>query len=177
MQRIPSVQRQNLPTEGQLIWDQLEKTRGSVFGPYAVLMHSPQLAQSVGSIGEYLRFRGKRPDADRELAILVAAQHSASEFEWFVHEPIALSAGLSPEVVASIKEGKTPVGLASRQSCIIDVVGELFRTKTLSEESFLAAQSELNNECLIEVIVIAGFYQLLAFVLNAFDVQVPSLKQ
>jgi 4-carboxymuconolactone decarboxylase len=121
---------------------------------------------------EYPQYRD-----DREQAILVATQHSASEFEWFVHKPIALSAGLSPQILAAIKEGKTPVGLASRQYCIIDVVGELFSTKTLSEECFLAAQSELNNECLIEIIVIAGFYKLLAFVLNAFDVQVPNIQQ
>ena len=177
MQRISTPLRQDLPPEGQRIWDEIDESRGGVWGPYAVLMHTPELALRIGSVGEYLRFRGKLSDVDRELAILVAAHCSACEFEWFIHEPIAIVAGLSPDTLQAIKESKTPDSLSCRQSLIIEIVSELFKTKTLSHESYVAAQTEFDDDCLIEIVVIAGFYKMLAFVLNAFDVQVPEATE
>lgn len=177
MQRFPNPDRESLTPEGQKIWDVIDQTRGGVWGPYAVLMGVPQLAERVAAVGEYLRFHGSLADIDRELAILVSAEKSNCPFEWAIHEPIALKAGLTKDMLDSIRGSIEPLGFSARQNLIVEVIRELFDTKTLKEESFLRAKAEFGQEQLLEITVIAGFYRMLAFVLNAFDVEIPSPQE
>ncbi len=176
MTRISVPLREQLTHSDQKIWDAIDRTRGGVWGPYSVLMNVPQLAERVASVGEYLRFHGKLSDQERELAILVAADNSNCQFEWAIHEPIARKAGISAETLHSICGNSKPQGLSYRQELLVEVVRELFETKTLSESLYAEAKAEFSEESLIELIVIAGFYRLLAFVLNAFDVHTPDSK-
>src|SRR3546814_7091519 len=48
---------------------------------------------------------GKR---EKEIIILVNARHWDAEFEWAMHERHALAAGISPEQIAAIGQGRDP---------------------------------------------------------------------
>lgn len=167
-QRIENPIRENLSPEDQEIWDRILGTRGGIWGPYAVLMHLPQLAKQVAGVGEYLRFHGRLSNQDRECAILALAGSINSSFEWSIHEPIARDAGLSSEALEAIKRLEESKHLSSRQNLILRLVKELLQSRSLSDESFKSAIEELGRSELIEVITIVGFYQLLAYVIESF---------
>lgn len=170
MARLPEPERDKLTDSGKQIFDVIDSTRGGVWGPYAVLMHVPPLAKRIASVGEYLRFQGTLPADEREVAILTAAQRSGSEFEWSKHEPIARESGVTEEGLRSIKAAAVPNDLSHRQRLIVHAVRELFDTRTLSDGTFADCHSEFGTEALIEVVAIAGFYKLLAFILQTFDI-------
>lgn len=171
MSRVPRPRKENLLIEHQRIWDSIDRTRGGVWGPYAVLMHVPSLAERVAGVGEYLRFQGKLLPAEREIAILTAAQMSRSDFEWSKHEPIARAAGVSDLALNSLRAGAEPAELSLRQRLIVQIVRELFETNHLSDTSFQIGHDNFGTEELIEIVTIAGFYRMLAFVMQAFDVR------
>ena len=56
MARLPAVTRDQLAPEDHQYFDSIVGTRGSIRGPYGVLLHSPKLAARVADTGAFVRF-------------------------------------------------------------------------------------------------------------------------
>src|SRR5690242_14431558 len=102
MQRVPNVERSQLDQQGQAAYDRIASTRGSVRGPFGVLLHHPVLGERVGEVGEFIRFHGVLPGSIRELAILVAARELGAGVEWAGHAPLALKEGTSQAAIDTV---------------------------------------------------------------------------
>ena len=72
--------------------------RGEVRGPFNVMLRSPELMSPLQKVGEYLRFRCELDRRIAEMATLIAARHWTQVYEWSAHHPLALKAGLKPEI-------------------------------------------------------------------------------
>ena len=60
MARLPSITRKDqVPAEHHAIVDGIVNSRGSVHGPFTMLLHCPPLAAHMVPLGGYLRFEGK----------------------------------------------------------------------------------------------------------------------
>src|ERR671925_562807 len=73
--------------------------RGGVKGPFIALLRSPELMDRLQKIGEYLRFRSSLEPRISELLMLVVSRLWTQQFEWGVHVPLALKAGVRRETV------------------------------------------------------------------------------
>jgi 4-carboxymuconolactone decarboxylase len=173
MTRVPEPSRDQLAADARIVFDRIAATRGGLRGPYGVLLHHPRLADHVGALGEQLRFHSALAGADRELGILVAACEVDAPYEWAAHEPIALREGTRPEAIAAIRDRQPSDGLRPREAVIIDTTRALYRTHRLSETEYVRAEAELGRAALIELVTLVGYYGMIAFILNAFDVTLP----
>src|ERR1700760_6744 len=81
-------------------------------GPYNPILRSPVLGQRLYDLFDYLRWKTSVPTRLNEFAILIIGRQWRSQVEWFAHAPIAAKAGLSPDVIAELKEGKRPSKMA-----------------------------------------------------------------
>src|SRR5437899_10453002 len=79
-----------------------------VFGPFEPLMHSPQVMTQARATGDYLRYHSAIGNTLSELAILITAREWAQDYEWYVHYPIALKAGMSKSIPHAIAAGRRP---------------------------------------------------------------------
>ncbi len=174
MARLPDVQRDTLSPEGQTAYDRIASSRGSVRGPFAIMLHHPALAERVGEVGELLRFHSVLPGADRELAILAAGREVEAPFEWAAHEPIGLREGTRPEAIEVLRHHRPTTDLTPREALIIDVVRALYRDHLLPDELYSRAEAEFGRQALVELVVLAGYYGMIGFVLNAFDADLPA---
>ena len=150
----------------------IDNTRGGVWGPYTALMQIPDLAGRVASVGEHLRFNGVLPGAERELAILCSAKENNSRFEWAVHAPVAREEGLRADLLEYLRSGKE-TKFSQREKMIVEIVRSLNRKKTIAESLYREAEALFTAEELVEIVTICGFYQMLAYVISAFDVPEP----
>src|ERR1700722_3152697 len=82
--------------------------RGGLRGPFHALLRSPELADRVRYLGDFVRFESNFPAPLRELAILVVAQFWSADYEWNPHGKPALVAGLDPAIPAAIEAGRRP---------------------------------------------------------------------
>ena len=62
-------------------------------------------------VGEYLRFRCQLDRRIAEFATLIAAWTQL--YEWNAHHPLALKAGLKPEIAQAIADGRRPANMAA----------------------------------------------------------------
>ena len=75
----------------------IDGPRKAVFGPFVPLLQSPVLMERIGSLGEYLRFDSPLDARVRELVTCAVARHVGNQFEWVMHAPAAVKAGVSAE--------------------------------------------------------------------------------
>src|SRR5262245_39182951 len=173
MTRIPEPSREQLEPSARSVYDRIAATRGGLRGPYGVLLSHPALCERVGALGEQLRFHSILSGADRELAILAAGREAESPYEWAAHEPIALREGTRLEAIAIVREGGATSGLRPREALIVDTVRALYRAHGITREQFVRGEAELGRQGLIELVTLAGYYGMIAGVLNAYEVDLP----
>jgi 4-carboxymuconolactone decarboxylase len=173
MARLPTLSRDDLDAKGQELWDSLIASRGYVGGPTACIMHHPELAARSTPLGSQLRYNGVLAGADRELTILTAGREVEAVYEWHAHEPIAREVGVSPEAIEVLRNQGPTTGLKEHEALIIDAVRALYRDHKLSDDLYARAEAALGRQGLVEMVVLAGYYGLIGFVLNAFEVDLP----
>jgi 4-carboxymuconolactone decarboxylase len=171
MERVPDVGRESLSAEGQAAWDAIAGSRGGVSGPYRVLIQVPALAERVAHLGTYLRFEGLLAGAERELAILVVAQHVGARFEWSAHESIARREGTRPEAIEVVRAGAPTDPLTEPERLIVETARALLQRHTLTDAEFARARDALGQARLVELVGLVGYYTMIAFVLVAFGVE------
>src|SRR5215218_3582097 len=102
-----------LTPQQQLAVEEFKRLRGvEPFGPFVDLLASPELMTRVSAIGEYLRYRSSLPPRLSEFAILITAAHWHQRFEWDIHAPIALEAGVPAAVIDAVWQRQCPGELA-----------------------------------------------------------------
>src|SRR5262249_12034304 len=103
--------------------------RGGLRGPFHALLRSPELADRVRHLGDYVRFESTVPAALRELAILLVARFWSAHYEWNAHRRHAAAAGLDPSIADAIEMGKRPAKLTADEALVYDLVAELLHDK------------------------------------------------
>jgi 4-carboxymuconolactone decarboxylase len=148
--------------------EEFKRVRGvEPFGPFLDLLVSPELMTRVGALGEYLRYRSALPPRLSELAILITAAHWKQSFEWEVHAPIALKAGVPQPIIDAIWAHIPPAALEADQQAIYDLCITLHRERAVPPALRQRTQAVLGEQATIDAIAICGYYALLAMVLNS----------
>jgi 4-carboxymuconolactone decarboxylase len=144
-----------------------------VFGPFVPLLRSPEVMLRTKAMGDYLRYNSSLPPKLNEFAILMTARHWTQRYEWAVHQPLALKAGLSAEVAAMLAEGRRPTGLDESEQLVYDFVTELLNHQGVCDATYLAVITRFAEQGAIDLIGVCGYYTYLAMVLNVARTPLP----
>ena len=148
--------------------EEFRRLRGvEPFGPFLDLLTSPELMTRVGAVGEYLRYRSALPPRLSEFAILVTAAAWRQQFEWDIHAPIALKAGIAQATLEELWSGAAPLDLDHDQQALYDLCTELHRDRRVTTATRGRAVAALGEQGTMDAIGICGYYAFLAMVLNA----------
>lgn len=137
------------------------------FGPFVDLTVSPELMNRVSSLGEYLRYRSALPPRLSELAILVTAACWHQLFEWKVHAPIALAAGVSQEKIDAVWAHVPPPHLFTDEQVVYDLCIALHKDQNVGPNLRARAHQVIGERATMDAIAICGYYALLAMILNS----------
>ena len=119
-------------------------------GPYNPMLRSPVFGQKMFDLLYYLRWQTSVPLKLNEFAILIIGRQWRSQVEWFAHAPLAVKAGLSPEIVAKLKTNKRPSNMPPEESAVYDFVTELTTNMWSRTRPLIAPSSfSVNSRSLI----------------------------
>jgi len=159
------------------LYDQLAARRGHIDGMYRTLLNHPELTRHVSDLGSYLRFGSGALPADlRELTILWVARQVKAAYEWVKHAPPARAAGLAEELIEAVRTGREEgeLGeLTDTQKAVIDAARCVLARRSIPQALQDGLIAALGLQGLIELVVLCGFYQMIAGVIFAFDVPLP----
>jgi 4-carboxymuconolactone decarboxylase len=140
--------------------------RGGVKGPFIALLRSPELMDRLQQVGEYLRFRSALEPRVSEFLMLVVSRAWTQQFEWAVHAPLAVKAGVAAQAVDSLAEGRRPEGMAKDEALSYDFCDELLRTKGVSDVTYRAAVDQFGERGVIDMLGVIGYFTTVSMVLN-----------
>src|SRR5438132_12460529 len=131
---FPQLTMAQLDEKQKPLGEQIMKvSRVGLGGPYNPLLRSPVLGQRLFDLFDYLRWHTSVPLRLNEFAILIIGRQWRSQVEWFAHAPIATKAGLSPQIIAELKQKKRPSSMAEDEAVVYDFVTELTATQKVSD--------------------------------------------
>lgn len=174
MSRIPEFSVENSTEDQQRVYNEIKSgPRGVVEGPLKVWLESPKLADKSQALGAFCRYDTSLPPRLSELAIITTGAHWKAGFEWYIHAPIAQDAGITPDVIAAIKDGQEPSFENDDEQLVYDFTAELLRTRAISDDTFKRAADILGYHSVVELVGILGYYGLISMTIKAFQVPVP----
>ncbi len=148
---------------------------GSLVGPFGLMLHVPHLGGPLQELGAAIRFRTTLSDRHRELAVLVVAAATGSEFEWYAHSRLAAGAGLSEAEVGAIQDDREDSALADeRDRTVATLCRMLCAGDAIDDDAYARAEQALGVTALHEVVVLVGYYRLLAQWMGAFRISAPT---
>ena len=146
--------------------------RGEVRGPFIALLHHPAIAGRLQQLGEQLRWKGKLPPHLVELAVLITARRWTCQHEWFVHEQLARKAGLSPDVIEAIKS-REELKTAGDEALVYAFCRDAHETGRVGDAAFEAVRERFGLDGALELLVLSGYYTMMAMVLNTAGLPLP----
>lgn len=147
--------------------------RGGVRGPFVPLLRSPELMSRLQKVGEYLRYQAVLGPKLIEFVILIVSREWTQHFEWCVHYPLALKAGLKPDVAAAIADGRRPSGMAEDEELVYDFCAELVRTHGVSETTYQRAVAKFGDQGVIDLLGVVGYFTAVSMIMNVAHTPPP----
>ena len=147
--------------------------RGGARGPFNALLRSPDLADRVQRVGEYVRFKSSLPAHLNELAILVVARYWTAQYEWYAHRQLALKAGLDAKIADAIAEGKRPANMKEDEAAIYDFCKELHEKKSVGDAAYKAVLDRFGERGVVDLIGASGYYTMVSMILNVDRLPLP----
>lgn len=140
--------------------------RGAVLGPFIPLLRSPELMNRLQKVGEYLRYQSALETRINEFVMLVVSREWTQQFEWCMHYPLALKAGVKEETLTSLAEGRRPTGMAIDEAVAYDMCEELVRTHGLSDATYQSAVLAFGEQGIIDMLGLIGYFTTVSMVMN-----------
>lgn len=119
---------------------------------------------------------GRLPRRETELVILRVAHLAGCTYEWDHHRHLGRRAGVTDADVDALARAEAgTVGhverWTARERALLAAVDELHTTRDLTDEAWADLRRHLDEREAIEVLLLAGHYEMLATTLNTLRVQ------
>jgi 4-carboxymuconolactone decarboxylase len=172
--RFPQLAMEQLSEQQRPLGEAIMKVSSvGLGGPYNLMLRSPVLGQRMFDMFHYLRWETSVPLKLNEFAILIIARQWRSQVEWLAHAPLAIKAGLSPDIVAELKTSKRPSNMPAEELAVYDFVTELTTRHEVSDETFSRAKALLGEQQIVDLTAVAGSYITAAMILAMSETGVP----
>jgi 4-carboxymuconolactone decarboxylase len=132
-----------------------------------------QLASRMRPLGAGILGHGRVAPREREIVIHRTCARSGAEYEWGVHalaygRPLGLS---DAQLAATVHGDAHDAAWSADDALLIELCDELYDTATVSDELWTKLAVRFAEDQLLELLVTAGWYRLLSYVINAAGVQ------
>jgi 4-carboxymuconolactone decarboxylase len=148
--------------------------RKAVFGPFIPLMRSPDLLDRLQRVGEYLRFGSSIPPKLNEFAMLLVARHVSNQFEWAVHHPSAIKAGIARATLDLIEQGRYPVGMPEDEELVYDFCTELLSKHHVCDATYARALKAFGERGIMDLVGTVGYFVAICMVMNVAGTPAPA---
>jgi 4-carboxymuconolactone decarboxylase len=172
--RLPAIPADALtPEQRQAVADFRTARKAELTGPFIPMLRSPEVMTRARALGDYLRYKTRLEPRHSEFVILMAARSWSQQYEWAVHYPIALKAGVTAEVASAIAERRRPSGMTVEETTLYDFCDELIRTQAVGDAAYARMVATFGEKGVVDTVGIVGYYTMLAMMLNTSRTPAP----
>lgn len=157
--------------EAKAILEKIQKVRGEPFSEiWLAMLHHPHLTRAVSDLGQLFRFEGTLPGSIREAAILFIAGRTKCLYEWTAHKGPAKKEEVPQEILDFLKEGRPYFEFPEPYADALEAAQLSFEKRSLPSSLQDRLIAQYGKKGVVELMLLTGFYQMLASFLNGFDI-------
>ena len=132
-----------------------------------------ELTSRMRPLGAGILGHGRVEPREREIIIHRTCARTGAEYEWGVHVlAFGKPLGLSDEQIAATVHGSAEDPVWSEQDAqLIRLADELHETCSVSDALWADLTERFTSDQLLELVITAGWYRLLSYVINAAGVE------
>lgn len=179
--RLPGLTRDELGEDARTLWDAIVGSgrgnvvgeSGSLIGPFNAWLHVPEAGLALSELGALLRFGTSLQRRLTEVAIITVGAAWKAEFEWWAHARMAEEHGVAGAVIEAIGAGEVPPFEREDEEIVHAVASQLLSTGRVEQAGYDRAVELLGHQGMVELVCLCGYYCLISFILNAFEVSLP----
>jgi 4-carboxymuconolactone decarboxylase len=139
---------------------------------FRTLAIHPDLMSRMRPLGSGILNHGQVPPRDREIVLHRTCARAGAEYEWGVHAvAFGQAVGLSEEQIAATTADPATAATdpcwSDDDAQLVRLADELHDTATVSDELWAQLTTRYTDQQLLELIITAGWYRTLAYVINA----------
>jgi 4-carboxymuconolactone decarboxylase len=177
-ERFPEIPLDKMTPAQRTIADAIMSgPRKGMSGPFNAWLRTPELADRLQKVGEYVRFNTSLDKRLNEMAIIMTAQHWGSQYEWFAHAPLAIKAGLDPDIVAALAAGRKPEKMRDDEAIVWEFVTQLRRDHAVDDATYAKAVDKFGENGVVDLVAAIGYYDIVSMTLNVARVSPPAEAQ
>ena len=174
-ERMPEIPLDKMTTAQRSIADAIMTgPRKRMSGPFNAWLRSPELADRLQKVGEYVRFNSSLDRRVNEMAIIMTAQAWGSQYEWYAHAPLAIKAGLDPAIVAAIGAGRKPDNMKDDEAIVWEFTTQLRRDHGVDDAIYARALEKFGEQGIMDLVAVNGYYDVVSMTLNVARVAAPA---
>jgi 4-carboxymuconolactone decarboxylase len=132
-----------------------------------------ELAARMRPLGAGILAHGRVEPREREIVIHRTCARAGAEYEWGVHvvafgRPLGLSEG---QIAATVHGAAEDPAWSERDGLLIRLADELHDSATIASPLWASLTEQFSEDLLLELIITAGWYRLLSYVINAAAIE------
>ncbi len=147
---------------------------GRLIGPFNTVLLSPEMAEAFLNLQAVEGSNTTLAQRVRQVVILTVGAVFQCDYERYAHAAVAREAGLSDADIAALMQGTPAEGLTHEEEVARRFTTTLVTEHRVSDALFEEARQIFYDRGLVDLIILAGSYQLISSLLNAFEVPVPA---
>jgi 4-carboxymuconolactone decarboxylase len=174
-ERMPEIPLDKMTAAQRTVADSIMSgPRKGMNGPFNAWLRSPELADRLQKVGEYVRFNTSLDKRLNEMAIIMTAQYWGSQYEWYAHAPLAIKAGLDPEIVAALGAGTKPEKMQDDEAIVWEFTTQLRRDHHVDDAIYAKAVEKFGENGVMDLVAVNGYYDVVSMTLNVAHVAPPT---
>ena len=147
---------------------------GRLIGPFNTILLSPEMGEAFL---ELQAVEGKSTSLSarvRQVVILTVGAVWRCDYERYAHAAVAREAGLTAPAIDALQRGEAPSDLSDEEDIARRFTLSLTADREVGAALFEEARSKFQARGIVDIIILAGCYDLVSSLLNAFKVPVPA---
>ena len=147
---------------------------GRLIGPFNVVLQSPDIGAAFMELQTIEGKSTSLTERVRQVVILTVGSEWKSSYELYAHSAVAGIAGFDEENVAALVRGELPPDLTYDEALAQQFTKQLVLDRTISQKVFERAKAAFGVRGIVDLVVLAGCYDIVCSLLNTFAVPSPA---
>ena len=146
---------------------------GRLAGPFNVVLQSPEIGAAFMQLQSVEGKNTSLTERVRQIVILTMGSVWNAPYELYAHSAVARTAGFMSETIEALAKGDLAPGLTDEEELAQRFTKQLARERTVSQELFAEAKAVFGVRGIVDMLFLAGCYDIVCSLLKTFDVPVP----
>ncbi|AXC12063.1 hypothetical protein ACPOL_2752 [Acidisarcina polymorpha] len=146
---------------------------GRLIGPFNTVLESPELGGAFLSFQNAEQNMTSLTERVRQIVILTVGSVWKAPYELYAHAAVARTVGLPERTIEELAKGEVATGLPKEEQLAQQFTKQLALERTVTQELFDRAKEAFGTRGLVDMVFLAGCYEIVCSLLNTFAVPAP----